>query len=157
MRYGLARQSRELESSGVRVHLETDGVRLLDVARCLVKSPGVPAGADVVVAARRQGINVIGELELAWRLLPNRLLAMTGTNGKTTVTELLGHMWRTAGREVAVAGNVGTPLATLVGEISGRPQSSASSLSARGRPGVRAQVRSPPNLAPISGRHGSST
>ena len=60
---------------------------------------------------------VIGELELAWRLLPNRFVAVTGTNGKTTVTELLGHIWRTAGEPVAVAGNVGTPLASLVGEV----------------------------------------
>ncbi len=59
---------------------------------------------------------MIGELELAWRLLPNRFVAVTGTNGKTTVTELLGHVWRTAAEPVAVAGNVGTPLASLVGE-----------------------------------------
>ena len=51
---------------------------------------------------------MIGELELAWRLLPNRFVAVTGTNGKTTVAELLGHIWRTAGEPVAVAGNVGT-------------------------------------------------
>jgi UDP-N-acetylmuramoylalanine--D-glutamate ligase len=60
---------------------------------------------------------VIGELELAWRLLPNRFVGVTGTNGKTTVVELLGHIWRTAGEPVAVAGNVGTPLASLVGEV----------------------------------------
>jgi UDP-N-acetylmuramoylalanine--D-glutamate ligase len=60
---------------------------------------------------------VIGELEASWRLLPNRFVAVTGTNGKTTVTELVGHLWRTAGEPVAVAGNVGTPLASLVGEI----------------------------------------
>ena len=63
---------------------------------------------------------VIGELELSWRLLPNRFCAVTGTNGKTTVAELLGHVWRTAGQPVAVAGNVGTPLASLVGEM--RPE-----------------------------------
>ncbi len=60
---------------------------------------------------------MIGELELAWRLLPNRFCAVTGTNGKTTVAELLGHVWRTAGEPVAVAGNVGTPLASLVAEV----------------------------------------
>ena len=60
---------------------------------------------------------VIGELELSWRLLPNRFCAVTGTNGKTTVAELLGHVWRTAGEPVAVAGNVGTPLASLIGEL----------------------------------------
>ena len=70
----------------------------------------------MLAAARAAGIPVIGELELAWRLLPNRFLAVTGTNGKTTVVELLGHIWRAAGEPVRVAGNVGTPLASLVGE-----------------------------------------
>jgi UDP-N-acetylmuramoylalanine--D-glutamate ligase len=106
-----------LRDAGVEVHLDTDGVPLLERARCLVKSPGVPREAPVVRTARERGIPVLGELELAWRLLPNRFVAVTGTNGKTTVTELLGHVWRTAAEPVAVAGNVGTPLASLVGEV----------------------------------------
>ncbi|HEX2127926.1 MAG TPA: Mur ligase family protein, partial [Solirubrobacterales bacterium] len=56
-------------------------------------------------------------LELAWRTMPNVFCAVTGTNGKTTVTELLGHVWRTAGEPVAVAGNLGTPLSSLAGEV----------------------------------------
>ena len=60
---------------------------------------------------------MVGELELAWRLLPNPFVAVTGTNGKTTTVELLGAIWRAAGLPVAVAGNVGTPLSTLVGEV----------------------------------------
>jgi UDP-N-acetylmuramoylalanine--D-glutamate ligase len=106
-----------LRDAGVEVHLDTDGVPLLERARCLVKSPGVPREAPVVRLARERGIPVLGELELAWRLLPNRFVAVTGTNGKTTVTEMLGHVWRSAGEPVAVAGNVGTPLAALVGEV----------------------------------------
>jgi len=106
-----------LRDAGVEVHLGTDGIPLLERARCLVKSPGVPGEAPVVRRARERGIPVLGELELAWRLLPNRFVAVTGTNGKTTVTELLGHVWRTAAEPVAVAGNVGTPLASLVGEV----------------------------------------
>jgi UDP-N-acetylmuramoylalanine--D-glutamate ligase len=82
-----------------------------------VKSPGVPREASAIAAALERGVPVIGELELAWRLLPNRFVAVTGTNGKTTVTELLGHVWRTAGAPVAVAGNVGTPLASVVGDV----------------------------------------
>jgi len=104
-----------LREVGVEVNLDTDGIELLQRARCLVKSPGVPREAPAVAAARERGIPVVGELEVAWRLLPNRFVAVTGTNGKTTVTELLGHLWRTAGKPVAVAGNVGTPLASLVG------------------------------------------
>ena len=106
-----------LGGAGVEVHLEADGVDLLEGVRCLVKSPGVPAEAPVVAAARQRETPVLGELELAWRLMPNRFVAVTGTNGKTTVTELLGHLWRTAAEPVAVAGNVGTPLASLVGEV----------------------------------------
>lgn len=107
----------ELGEAGVDVHLETDGVGLLDTAACVVKSPGVPRDAPVVATALRRGIPVVGELELAWRMVPNGFVGVTGTNGKTTVTELLGHVWRTAGEPVAVAGNVGTPLASLVGSI----------------------------------------
>ncbi len=106
--------------SGVEIHLDGDGTSLLDRVRCVVKSPGVPLEAPPVAAARERGIPVMGELEFAWRLLPNRFIAITGTNGKTTVTELVGHLWRTAGEPVAVAGNVGTPLSALVGEV--RPE-----------------------------------
>jgi UDP-N-acetylmuramoylalanine--D-glutamate ligase len=107
----------ELSADGVGVELGSDGIAALRDARCVIKSPGVPAEAPAIVAARERGIAVLGELELAWRLLPNRFVAVTGTNGKTTVAELLGHVWRTAGEPVEVAGNVGTPLASLVGGV----------------------------------------
>ncbi len=102
---------------GLEAELGTDGVALLDRVAVVVKSPGVPNEAPVLVAARERGLPVVGELELAWRLLPNRFLAVTGTNGKTTTTELLGAIWREAGLPVALAGNVGTPLSALVGEV----------------------------------------
>jgi UDP-N-acetylmuramoylalanine--D-glutamate ligase len=100
---------------GIEAHLDTDGVELLNRAACVVKSPGVPGEAPVIAAARERGLPVLGELELAWRLLPGRFVAVTGTNGKTTTTELLGAIWRAAGLPVTVAGNVGTPLSTRVG------------------------------------------
>jgi UDP-N-acetylmuramoylalanine--D-glutamate ligase len=106
-----------LAGAGVEVVLDTDGLAQLDGTRTVVKSPGVPREAPVIAAALERGIEVIGELELAWRAIPNRFLAVTGTNGKTTVAELLGHLYRTAGEPVAVAGNVGTPLASLAGEV----------------------------------------
>ena len=84
---------------------------------CVVKSPGVPREAPVVAAALERGIPVHGELELAWRLLPNRFVAVTGTNGKTTTVELLGEVFRAEGTPVAVAGNVGTPLSSQVGSL----------------------------------------
>jgi UDP-N-acetylmuramoylalanine--D-glutamate ligase len=97
--------------AGFEVHPGTEGIELLDRVRTVVKSPGVPQEAPVIQAARARGIEVTGELELAWRLLPEtRFVAVTGTNGKTTTVELLGAIHAGA----AVAGNVGTALSSLV-------------------------------------------
>lgn len=101
--------------NGIEVRLGGDGVELLDRVGTVVKSPGVPQTAPVIHAARQRGIEVLGELEMAWRLLPNEFVAVTGTNGKTTTTELIGAIYRDAGRPVEVAGNVGTALSSLVG------------------------------------------
>ena len=103
-----------LADAGVELHLGEDGVALLNAVGAVVKSPGVPARAPVIAAARARGLPVLGELELAWRLLPNEFVAVTGTNGKTTTVELIGHIHRTAGLPVAVAGNVGAALSGLV-------------------------------------------
>ena len=106
-----------LAEAGVEVNLDVDGTQLLEGARTVVKSPGVPNDAAVIAAARERGIEVVGELELAWRAIPNRFVAVTGTNGKTTTAELLGALYRAAGAPVTVAGNVGTPLASLAGDL----------------------------------------
>jgi UDP-N-acetylmuramoylalanine--D-glutamate ligase len=83
----------------------------------VVKSPGVRPSVPLVREARERGLTVAGELEIAWRLLSNDFIAVTGTNGKTTTVELLGEMHRAAGLPVAVAGNVGTPLSSLAGTL----------------------------------------
>jgi len=114
---GAPKEAARLSEAGVEVFLDTDGLALLERTRTIVKSPGVPREAPVIAAALERGIEVVGELELAWRAIPNRFVAVTGTNGKTTTVELLGHIYRGAGEPVAVAGNVGTPLSGLVGEI----------------------------------------
>ncbi|MCW2989279.1 MAG: UDP-N-acetylmuramoylalanine/D-glutamate ligase [Solirubrobacterales bacterium] len=114
---GGPRGAERLSEVGVEVFLDTDGLALLEGTRTVVKSPGVPREAPVIAAALERGIDVVGELELAWRALPNRFLAVTGTNGKTTTVELLGHLYRSAGEPVAVAGNVGRPLSELAGEV----------------------------------------
>jgi len=114
---GSPQEAGRLSQVGVEVFLESDGLALLEGTRTVVKSPGVPREAPVIAAALERGIDVVGELELAWRALPNRFLAVTGTNGKTTTVELLGHVYRSAGEPVAVAGNVGTPLSELVGQV----------------------------------------
>jgi UDP-N-acetylmuramoylalanine--D-glutamate ligase len=77
----------------------------------------VPHQAAVVVAARREGLRVTGELEIGWRLLTNEFIAVTGSNGKTTTVEAIGHVHRAAGVDVVVAGNVGTALTTLPGAL----------------------------------------
>ncbi len=106
-----------LTAQGVELHLHDDGLTQLERVGAVVKSPGVPAQAAVIAAARTRGLPVLGELELAWRLLPNDFVAVTGTNGKTTTVELIGHIHRVAGLPVAVAGNVGTALSSLVGKL----------------------------------------
>ena len=101
----------------------SDGVELL------VKSPGVPSEAPLVAAARARGIPVWSEIELGARLVRQPAVGITGTNGKTTTTELVGAMVRAAGRPVAVAGNVGRPLCALDGRA--RPPTTWSSASCR--------------------------
>ena len=103
----------ELERAGVPVHAGSPGVELLTGVETVIKSPGVPGQAPVIGAARDAGIGVLGELELGWRMLPNETIAVTGSNGKTTTAELIGHLHRTAGVPVIVAGNVGLALTSL--------------------------------------------
>lgn len=83
----------------------------------VVKSPGVPEQEEPIVAAKGAGLDVISEIELGARLLPNPIIGITGTNGKTTTTALLGAMFAAAGVRAEVAGNIGRPLASLVGAI----------------------------------------
>jgi UDP-N-acetylmuramoylalanine--D-glutamate ligase len=113
----LDRAAQRLLAAGVEVHLDASGDALAARAGTLIKSPGVPQNAPVVAAARARGVPVLGELELAWRLLQNEFIAVTGTNGKTTTTEWIGHVHREAALPVAVAGNVGTALTSLVSTV----------------------------------------
>jgi UDP-N-acetylmuramoylalanine--D-glutamate ligase len=106
-----------LERAGVEVHLGTEEERLLDGVELLIKSPGVPGESPLAAAARARGVTVWSEVELGFRLLRNPFVAVTGTNGKTTTSELLGAMFRAAGTPVEVAGNVGRALTSLDGEI----------------------------------------
>ena len=91
--------------------------RLPDDADLLVKSPGVPNESAVVREASRRGVPIWSEVEFAARYLPNPLVGITGTNGKTTTTELTGAIFRDAGLPVAVGGNIGYALAALPGEV----------------------------------------
>lgn len=86
---------------------------LLDHTELVVLSPGVPRTIIPVRYAERAGAEVIGEVELAYRFMRGRVVGITGSNGKTTTTTLIGEMLRDAGLSVQVGGNIGTPLTTL--------------------------------------------
>jgi UDP-N-acetylmuramoylalanine--D-glutamate ligase len=109
-----------LRDAGVEVVLgaHTD-VALVERVQLLVKSPGVPSEAPLVARARELGLPVWSEIELGARLVAQPTVGVTGTNGKTTTAELLGAVFRAAGRPVAVCGNVGRPLCGLDGQLQG--------------------------------------
>src|SRR5205085_11069120 len=91
--------------------------RLADPVRqssMVVPSPGVPAGHPVYELAAGAGVELISEVELAWRAASAPLLAVTGTNGKTTVTTLAAAILVGAGRHAIAAGNIGLPLISAV-------------------------------------------
>lgn len=84
----------------------------------VVTSPGVPWNHRDLINFRKRGVAVWPELELGWRMVrPKKTVAITGTNGKTTTTTLIGHLLKTAGRPVVVGGNIGTPLSALIQKV----------------------------------------
>jgi UDP-N-acetylmuramoylalanine--D-glutamate ligase len=109
-----APEALNLKTEGVG-HIEGDPPSwLLDQIDLIVVSPGVPTKAIPIRYADRRGTEVIGEVELASRFLRGRVVAITGTNGKTTTTTLVGEMLRDAGMNVQVGGNIGTALISLI-------------------------------------------
>ncbi len=103
----------QLRAAGVALELGGHWPETFFAQDLIVPSPGVPLEIDALVTARAHGVPVWSEIELASRFLRGRLLAITGSNGKTTTTLLTGHILREAGRRVLVGGNVGTPLISL--------------------------------------------
>ncbi len=101
----------ELADAGIEVQVGGHSPVVLDGTELVVVSPGVPLDAPLVAEARRRRIPVLGELGLSLGFVDLPLVAITGTNGKSTVTTLVGDMLRAAGRSVFVGGNLGTPLA----------------------------------------------
>jgi UDP-N-acetylmuramoylalanine--D-glutamate ligase len=107
-----------LVDAGVEVQLGTEEERVLQGVELVIKSPGVPGESPLPAAARARGVPIWSEVELGWQLLGRPpLIGVTGTNGKTTTAELLGTIYRAAGRPVEVAGNVGRPLTGLDGVL----------------------------------------
>jgi UDP-N-acetylmuramoylalanine--D-glutamate ligase len=106
-----------LLAAGVEVHLGEEEDALLEGIDVVVKSPGVPGDVPLVRAARERGVPVWSEIELGVRLLENPILGVTGTNGKTTTSALLGAAFAAAGLPAEVAGNIGRPLTSLAGTV----------------------------------------
>lgn len=104
----------DLKTKGVGLIAGDPPSWLLDQIDLLVVSPGVPTRAIPIRYAERRGAEVIGEIELASRFLRGRIVAITGTNGKTTTTTLIGQMLKDGGLNVQVGGNIGTPLISMV-------------------------------------------
>jgi UDP-N-acetylmuramoylalanine--D-glutamate ligase len=107
-------EARALKGEGVGLLAGELPMWLMDQIELVVLSPGVPPKAIPARYMARAGAEVIGEVELAARFLRGRLVAITGTNGKTTTTTLIGALLRDAGLPVQVGGNIGTPLVSLV-------------------------------------------
>lgn len=103
-----------LRSLGVTLELGAHRRESFTRADLVVKSPGVSPSLDVLAAAREAGVPVIGEVELCVPFLRLPVVAITGTNGKSTTTALAGHLLRAAGRRPFVGGNLGTPVAEFV-------------------------------------------
>jgi UDP-N-acetylmuramoylalanine--D-glutamate ligase len=114
-------RSPELEATAVELHhdqvdVELGGHDVQRIARAslVVASPGVPPTAAPFVAARKAGVPIISEIEIGLRFLPRlTYIAVTGTNGKTTTTALIGHLLKALGKRAETAGNIGTPLTEL--------------------------------------------
>jgi UDP-N-acetylmuramoylalanine--D-glutamate ligase len=103
-----------LREEGIDVQLGAHDLERVGRASLVVVSPGVPPSAPALVAARARGIEVVSEVEIALRLLPNlRYIAITGTNGKTTTTALTAHLLSALGHRAVAAGNIGLPLAEI--------------------------------------------
>src|SRR3989440_2563696 len=104
----------DLKSEGVGLIEGDPPSWLLDQIDLLIVSPGVSTNAIPIRYAARHGVEVIGEIELASRFLRGRIVAITGTNGKTTTTTLIGQMLKDGGLNVQVGGNIGTPLISMI-------------------------------------------
>src|ERR1700691_270721 len=112
----LAKEIPALLDEGIMVEAGGHGLLTFRRQDLIVVSPGVPLDTPELVQARNFGRPVIGDLELAARFLKGRILAITGSNGKTTTTSLLGEILEKAGIPTLVGGNIGVPVVALIDE-----------------------------------------
>ena len=104
----------DLEGEGASVQVGGHDLARLSRASVVVVSPGIPSDAPPLVVARQAGVPIVSEVEIALRMLPAlRVIATTGTNGKTTTTALIGHLLRAIGHDAVEVGNIGTPVSEI--------------------------------------------
>ena len=103
----------EMQDLGIRFELGQHSIGSIKDSKLIVVSPGVHLDIPVLKEAGKLEIPIISEIELAYRYLKKPIIAVTGTNGKTTTTTLIGEILKTAGKKVAVAGNIGYPLISV--------------------------------------------
>src|SRR5579859_2921832 len=103
---------------GISIETGRHGERTFRDQDLIVVSPGVPSDQAQLQHARSLGIPVIGEVELAFRFLKGKIIAITGSNGKTTTTTLAGEILAKSGKKTLVGGNIGTPVISLAGQSS---------------------------------------
>lgn len=147
----------DLAALGVAATLGGDGAAALGCppAGCLVKSPGIPPSARIVVAARAAGIPILDELEAGWRLDGRPLVAVTGTNGKSTVARLVAAALAAAGQRPALAGNTrfGPPLSGLPAEAGDLVVAECSSYQLEHCPALAPDAAALTNLTEDHGWH----
>jgi len=97
----------------IRVSSREAVKRGMDDSDCLVVSPGVPLDNEIVLLAKEKGVAIAGELEIASRFIDSKIIAVTGTNGKSTTVGIIGGILSRSGHDVVVAGNIGRPLADV--------------------------------------------
>src|ERR1019366_9134227 len=110
----LGETAARLRAAGVKLELGGHPASAFFEQDLIVVSPGVPANLPPLLPAHVGGIPVWSEVELAWRFLRGKLVAITGSNGKTTTTSLVAHILETAGIPTLAGGNIGVPLLSLV-------------------------------------------
>ncbi len=116
----LAAAARDVAAAGARLVAGRDDASLLEGRDVVVWSPGIPDTHALAVAARGRGLPVLSELEIGFLAAHAPLLCVTGTNGKSTTTDLVGALLRAAGREVEVCGNIGRALCEVAESVSPR-------------------------------------
>jgi len=111
--------SQEMSSKGIPCFWGEECARALDNVDVLVKSPGIPQENDIVVRARNLGIRIVSEIEIAAAFVPagTKIVAVTGTNGKTTTTAWIAHLLHTAGFPALACGNIGRAFSDAVSEV----------------------------------------